>query len=59
MVGTFHNDQLPFAVASIPISVLTDEIEKARDSGLSPKTEGYIDDAVEEAIDKRIVTDSE
>ena len=59
MAITFDTSELPFAVASIPISIITEEIEQSRGPGIDADTQSKIEVAVENAIDKRIVTDSD
>ena len=48
---------LPHAIASIPISVLTAEIERARgETSVDPRVEKVIADTVADEIDKRLIT---
>lgn len=57
MAHTFDPSELPRAIASMPISIITKEVEQSRGSGVDGDTAENIEAAVEAAIDARMVTD--
>lgn len=57
MANNINKDCLPVAITPKPISILTEEVKKSRGHDLDPNTTDYIDEAIEDAIDERIVTE--